>query len=67
LDHSGILSFGEHPDQLEGKPQTLFSIAVKLASVHPPIDGAHVPDTADVGSQLAPNDANKLIHNIVDG
>jgi hypothetical protein len=39
LDHNGIFSFGEHPDQLEGKPQTLFGITVKLASVHPPVHG----------------------------
>jgi hypothetical protein len=48
LDYCRIFSFGEHPDQLEGESQTLFGIAVKLTSVHPPIDGAHVPDTADV-------------------
>jgi hypothetical protein len=45
LDHNGIFSFGEHPDQLEGKPQTLFRITVKLASVHPPINSSHVPNT----------------------
>ena len=67
LDHSGIFSFGEHPDQLEGKPQTLFGITVKLASVHPPIDGAHVPDTADVGGELAADEADKLLDDLRDG
>jgi hypothetical protein len=26
LDYSGLFSFGEHPDQLKGEPQTLFGI-----------------------------------------
>jgi hypothetical protein len=67
LDHSGIFSFGEHPDELEGKPQTLFSIAVKLTSVYPPIDGAHIPDTADVGGELAADKADELLDDLRDG
>ena len=31
LDYCGIF-FGQYPDQLEGEPQTLFGITVKLAS-----------------------------------
>jgi hypothetical protein len=57
LDNGGIFSFGEHPYQLEGEPQALFGITVELTSVHPPIEGAHVPDTADVSGQLAPDAA----------
>jgi hypothetical protein len=51
---------------LEGEPQTLFSVTVKLASVHPPIDGAHVPDTADVGGELTADDAKELLDNLWD-
>src|SRR3954452_13931061 len=49
LDYGGIFSFGQHSDQLKGKSETLFGIPVELASVHPSIDGTHVPDAADVG------------------
>jgi len=66
LDHGGIFSFGEHPDQLEGKPQTLFGITVKLTSVHPPIDGAHVPDATDVGGELAADEADELLDDFRD-
>jgi hypothetical protein len=45
LDYRGIFPFGKHPDQLKGKPETLFGIPVEFASFHPPIDGAHVPET----------------------
>jgi len=67
LDHSGTFSFGEHSDQLEGEPQTLFGITVKLASVRPPIDGAHVPDAADVGSKFAADEADELLDDFRDG
>jgi len=67
LDHSRIFSFGEHPDHLEGKPQTLLGITIKLASVHPPIDGAHVPDAANVGGELAADEADELLDNLRDG
>jgi hypothetical protein len=67
LDHSGIFFFGEHPDQLEGKPQTLFGIPVKLAPIHPAIDGAHIPDTANAGGELAPDEADKLPDDLRDG
>jgi hypothetical protein len=67
LDYSRIFSFGEHPDQLEGKPQTLLGITVKLASVHPPIDGAHVPDTTYLGGELAADEADELLDNLRDG
>lgn len=61
------LSLGEHPDQLESKPQALFGIPVEFTSVDPPVDCAHVPDAANVGGQLAPDEANKLLHNLGDG
>jgi len=67
LDHSGIFSFGEHPDELEGKPQTLFGITVEFASVHPPIDGAHVPDAADVGGEFSADEADELLDDLRDG
>ena len=67
LNHSRIFSFGERPDQLEGEPQTLFCITVKLASVHPPIDGAHVPDTADIGGELTAHEADELLDDLRDG
>ena len=63
----GSSLFGEHPDQLEGEPQTLFGITVKLASVHPTIDGAHVPDTPDVGGELAADEADELLDDLRDG
>jgi hypothetical protein len=66
LDYGGIFSFGQHPDQLERKPQTLFGITIELASVHPAIDGAHVPNTADVGGQLASNEADELLDDLRD-
>ena len=63
MDHTGIFSFGEHPDQLEDEPQTLFGITIKLASVHPAIDGTDVPDSADVGGELAADQADeKALH-----
>src|SRR5579872_1749805 len=67
LDYGGIFLFGEHPDQLEGEPQTLFGITVKLTSVHPPIDGAHIPDTSDIGGELAANEADELLDDLRDG
>ena len=53
MDHRGIFSLGEHPDQLEGKPQTLFGIALELAPAHPPVDGAHVLDGTDRGGEVS--------------
>jgi len=64
LDYSGIFFFGEHSDQLEGEPQTLLGITVKLTSVHPPIDGAHVPDSAHVSCELAADEAHKLFDDL---
>ena len=58
------LLFGERADQLEGEPQTLFGITVKLASVHPPIDGAHVPDAAYLGGELAADKADELLDDL---
>jgi hypothetical protein len=67
LDHSRIFSFGEHPDQLEGKPQPLFGIPVKLASVHLPVDGAHVLDANDPGGELAADETDELLNDLRDG
>jgi hypothetical protein len=67
LDHSGIFLFGEHSNQLEGERQTLFAITIELASIHLPIDGAHVPDTADVGCELAPDEADELLDDLRNG
>jgi hypothetical protein len=67
LDHTGIFSFGEHPDQLESESQTLFGITIKLASVHPAIDGTHVPDTPYESGELAPDNADKLLDDLRDG
>jgi hypothetical protein len=66
LDSGGIFSFGEHPDQLEGKPQALFGIPVKLASVHPAIDRSDVLDTADVGGEFAADEADELLDDLRD-
>jgi hypothetical protein len=66
LDHSWIFSFGEHPDQLEGKPQSLLGIPVELAPLHPPIDGAHILDSADVGCELAADETNKPLDDLRD-
>jgi hypothetical protein len=49
---------------LESRPQTLLGITVKLASVHPPIDGAYVPDTTYVGGELAADEADQLLDNL---
>lgn len=54
-------SFGEHPDQLERKLQTLLVIPVEFASLHSPINGAHVSDTAYVRGELAANNAEELL------
>ena len=57
LDHSGIFSFGEHPDQLEGKPQTLFGITYSSLPFIHRSTAQHVPDTPDVGGELAADEA----------
>lgn len=62
LDHGRVFSFGEHPDELEGEPQTLFRITRELASLHPPIDREHIPDTAGVGGEHAANNADDLLY-----
>ncbi|MGB6688257.1 MAG: hypothetical protein WBE76_10480 [Terracidiphilus sp.] len=66
MDYRRIFLFGQHPNQLERKPQTLFGIPVKLTSVHPPIDGTHVPDSADVGGELPADEADELLDDLRD-
>ena len=56
FDHSRIFSFGAHKDELEGEAQTLFILPLKRASVHPPIDSGHVPDTAGVDCEFSPDE-----------
>jgi hypothetical protein len=56
FDHSRIFSFGAHKDELEGEAQTLFVLPLKRASVHPPIDSVHVPDTAGVDCEFSPDE-----------
>ena len=35
-----------------------------LIAPHPSIDGAHVPDAADLGGQLTPDERDEFLHNL---
>jgi hypothetical protein len=67
MDHRGIRSFGGHPEQLEGEPQTLFGITVELASAHSPVAGAHLLDSTGRGGELAADWADELCGALGDG
>jgi hypothetical protein len=64
LDRDGILFFGEHSDKLEGEPQTLLGITMKLASIHPPINRADVPGSARIGGELAANKPDEILDDL---